>query len=203
MEQELPLEAGAEAAADYVPMIMRAMEANDIGIRTMALRSGIKKSRLGTILHRDPEKRASMTLPEFQAILRALNIDLMQAVISVEMTREMELVQDDRFTALVAMLSTLFKGLPHRLVEALQELEGMDGSEIRSEWGTYFQSAVIKRMVSVARNSARGATRFSSAAPVRSARLLRSSTPWRRERMVHGAVPAMHSSGWSQLSKCR
>jgi hypothetical protein len=54
MEQELPLEAEAEAAADYVPMIMRAMEANDIGIRTMALRSGIKKSRLGTILHRDP-----------------------------------------------------------------------------------------------------------------------------------------------------
>ena len=46
-EQELPLEAEAEAAADYVPMIMRAMEANDIGIRTMALRSGIKKSRLG------------------------------------------------------------------------------------------------------------------------------------------------------------
>ena len=147
MEQELPLEAEAEAAADYVPMIMRAMEANDIGIRTMALRSGIKKSRLGTILHRDPEKRASMSLPEFQAILRALNIDLMQAVISVEMTREMELVQDDRFTALVAMLSTLFKGLPDRLVEAGQELEGMDGSEIRSEWGTYFQSAVIKRMV--------------------------------------------------------
>ena len=132
---------------DYVPLIVRAMEAQDMGIRQMALRTSIKKSRLGVILHRDPTKRAPMTLPEFQAILRSLNIDLMQAIISVEMARDLQLMEDERFATLVAMLSTLFKGLPHRLIEALQELEGMDGSEIRKEWGTYFQSAVIKKMV--------------------------------------------------------
>lgn len=118
-----------------------------MGIRQMALRANIKKSRLGVILHRDPAKRLPMTLPEFQSILRSLNIDFMQAIISVELARDMELMDDERFGALVAMLSTLFRGLPHRLIEALQELEGMDGSEIRKEWGTYFQSAVIKRMV--------------------------------------------------------
>lgn len=132
---------------DYIPLIVHAMEAQDMGIRQMALRANIKKSRLGVILHRDPAKRLPMTLPEFQSILRSLNIDFMQAIISVELARDMELMDDERFGALVAMLSTLFRGLPHRLIEALQELEGMDGSEIRKEWGTYFQSAVIKRMV--------------------------------------------------------
>ncbi len=132
---------------DYIPLIVRAMEAQDMGIRQMALRTNIKKSRLGVILHRDPTKRAAMTLPEFQSILRSLNIDLMHAIISVEMAREFELMGDERFATLVAMLSTLFNGLPHRLIEALQDLEGMDGSEIRKEWGTYFQSAVIKKMV--------------------------------------------------------
>ncbi|MBZ6382937.1 MULTISPECIES: XRE family transcriptional regulator [Sphingomonadaceae] len=132
---------------DYIPLIVRAMEAQDMGIRQMALRTNIKKSRLGVILHRDSAKRAPMTLPEFQSILRSLNIDLMQAIISVEMARDLELMGDERFATLVAMLSTLFNGLPHRLIEALRELEGMDGSEIRKEWGTYFQSAVIKKMV--------------------------------------------------------
>lgn len=146
-EVESPCAAPPGDDPDYIPLIVRAMEAQDMGIRQMALRANIKKSRLGVILHRDPHKRAPMTLPEFQAILRSLNIDLMQAIISVEMARDMELMGDERFATLVAMLSTLFKGLPHRLIEALQDLEGMDGSEIRKEWGTYFQSAVIKRMV--------------------------------------------------------
>jgi hypothetical protein len=123
------------------------MEAQDMGIRQMALRTNIKKSRLGVILHRDPTKRAPMTLPEFQSLLRSLNIDLMHAIISVEMARDLEVMNDERFATLVAMLSTLFKGLPHRLIEALQDLDGMDGSEIRKEWGTHFQSAVIKKMV--------------------------------------------------------
>ena len=105
------------------------------------------KPRLGVILHRDPTKRAPMTLPEFQSLLRSLNIDLMHAIISVEMARDLEVMNDERFATLVVMLSTLFKGLPHRLIEALQDLDGMDGSEIRKEWGTHFQSAVIKKMV--------------------------------------------------------
>jgi hypothetical protein len=115
---------------DYIPLIVRAMEAQDMGIRQMSLRTNIKKSRLGVILHRNPAKRAAMTLPEFQSILRSLNIDLMHAIISVEMASDLKLMDDERFATLVAMLSTLFKG-----------------SEIRKEWGTHFQSAVIKKMV--------------------------------------------------------
>ena len=68
-----------------------------MGIRQMALRTNIKKSRLGVILHRDPTKRAPMTLPEFQSLLRSLNIDLMHAIISVEMARDLEVMNDERF----------------------------------------------------------------------------------------------------------
>lgn len=147
LEPDPPSAAPSGGDPDYVPLIARAMEAQDMGIRQMALRTNIKKSRLGVILHRDPTKRAPMTLPEFQSLLRSLNIDLMHAIISVEMARDLEVMNDERFATLVAMLSTLFKGLPHRLIEALQDLDGMDGSEIRKEWGTHFQSAVIKKMV--------------------------------------------------------
>ena len=73
-----------------------------MGIRQMALRTNIKKSRLGVILHRDSAKRAPMTLPEFQSILRSLNIDLMQAIISVEMARDLELMGDERFATPVS-----------------------------------------------------------------------------------------------------
>ncbi len=153
-QKSLAIDSGREgdfappSEPDYVPLIMRAMESQDLGIRQMALKVNIKKSRLGTILHRDPAKRSAMTLPEFQSILRALNIEVMHAIISVEMARDLELVGDERFLTLVSMLSTLFQGLPHRIVEALRDLEGMDGTEVHKEWGTYFQSAVIKKMVS-------------------------------------------------------
>ena len=146
-----PAKAGAcalkSAEPDYVPLINTAMDNQKLGVRQIAIKTGISKTRLGRILHRDPDQRAPMTLPEFQTILRALNMDLMHAIISVEMARDLELMGDERFTTLVTMLSTLFQGLPHRIIEALRELDGMDGTEIRKEWGGYFQAAVIRKMV--------------------------------------------------------
>lgn len=146
-ETELPSAHEAPLVHDYVPLIMQVMAAQPLGIRSLALKANIKKSRLGAILHRDPAKRSAMTLPEFQSILRALNLDLMQVIISVEVARDLGELEDERFTALVAVLTSLYRGLPQRLIEGLREIQGMDGSEIRSEWGTVLQSALVKRMV--------------------------------------------------------
>ncbi len=48
---------------------------------------------------------------------------------------------------LIAMLSEVFRGLPSMLIAALEEIEGMDGSEVRREWAGPLQTAVVQRLV--------------------------------------------------------
>ncbi len=131
----------------YVSLIQHEMEIQHLGLRAMELKTRINRARLGRILHRDATKRHPMTLTEFQALLRGLDIDPFEAMVAVELAADLAIAQDERFAKLAVMLSTLFRGLPQRLVAALHDLDGMDGSEIRQEWGTYFQSAVVNRMV--------------------------------------------------------
>lgn len=130
----------------YVLLIQHELKARHLGLRQLEGRTRINRARLGRILHRDASKRHAMTLAEFRILLDALEIDPVQAIVTVELIQDPEIAHDERFAKLAVMLSTLFKGLPQRLVEALHELDGMDGSEIRTEWGVYFQRAVVNRM---------------------------------------------------------
>lgn len=138
---------GEESGVAYVALIMHEMAARHLGLRKLELKTRINRGRLGRILHRDPAKRHPMTLAEFQMLLRALEIDPIEAIVVIELIQDLELAHDERFAKLAVMLSTLLRGLPQRLAAALTDLDGMDGSEIRKEWGTYFQSAVVNRMV--------------------------------------------------------
>jgi transcriptional regulator with XRE-family HTH domain len=145
-----PNEAGACPSDDaqlYIGVIQRAMIDKDISLRALALKAGISKSRLGRILHQNPAERTPVTLIEFQALLRSLEIDIIQAIIRVEAIRDQKILADERYVALISMLATLFKGLPSGLVEALAEIDGLDGSEVRKEWAPHLQGFVIKRMV--------------------------------------------------------
>jgi hypothetical protein len=128
-------------------MILQAMAEKDTGQRKLALKTGISKTRLALILHHDPAKRAAMTLVEFQTVLHALDINIIQAIIRVEAFRDQELLHDARYATLIAMLSEMFRGLPSMLVAALEEIEGMDGSEVRREWAGPLQAAVVQRLV--------------------------------------------------------
>lgn len=132
---------------DYIPMILQAMAEKDTGQRKLALKTGISKTRLALILHHDPAKRTVMTLVEFQTVLHALDINIIQAIIRVETFRDQALLRDARYTTLIAMLSEVFKGLPAMLIAALEEIEGMDGSEVRREWAGPLQTAVVQRLV--------------------------------------------------------
>lgn len=148
-EQAARIQGGVEDASEpgYVLLILQEMEARQLGIRRLELKTRINRARLGRILHRDPGKRCGMTLVEFRTILAALEIDPLEAIIATELVRELDLTQDARFAKVSVMLAALVRGLPQRLVEALHDLDGMDGSEIRPEWGTFFQKAVVNRMV--------------------------------------------------------
>jgi len=116
-------------------------------IRELALKTGISKSRLGLLLHSDPSKRPNLSLVEFQTILSALDISIILAIISVESAIDQKVVHDERFGTLLAMLSELFSGLPSMLIQALDEIEGIDGTEIRREWAVPLKEAVVEKLV--------------------------------------------------------
>lgn len=132
---------------DFVPLILDAMIEQSIGQRKLALKTGISKSRLGLLLHSVPDKRAIMSLSEFQRILDALDINIVQAVIAVETYHDRKLFHDERFATSIAMLTELFKGLPSMLIAALDEIEGMDGTEVRREWAGPLRQAVVEKLV--------------------------------------------------------
>lgn len=144
-------EAAAPAAHDeiwdYVPLIHEAMDERDIKQRKLALKTGISKTRLALLLHHDRSKRARMSLVEFHIILRALDIDIHHAIICVDALRDRGLLREERYATLIAMLGELFKDLPRQLIIALEEIEGIDGSEVRREWAKPLQAAVIAKLV--------------------------------------------------------
>lgn len=79
----------------YIALIQRAMQAKDISLRSLSMRAGISKSRLGRILHSNCAERASITLSEFRVLLEALEIDLIQAIIKVESIRDQKVLAVD------------------------------------------------------------------------------------------------------------
>jgi transcriptional regulator with XRE-family HTH domain len=136
-----------EQQRDFIPLILDAMSEKNIGQRKLAMRAGISKSRLGLLLHSDPAKRSTMSLSEFQKILNALEINIVQAVITVETYRDQKLFHDERFATSLAMLTEVFRDLPAMLVAALDEIEGMDGTEVRKEWAGPLRQAVVEKLV--------------------------------------------------------
>lgn len=76
-----------------------------------------------------------------------MDISIILAIISVESAIDQKIVHDERFATLLAMLSELFSGLPSMLIQALDEIEGIDGTEIRREWAAPLKEAVVEKLV--------------------------------------------------------
>ena len=134
---------------DYIPYILQAMADQNVSVRKLALKTGIRRNRLSNLLRLDldPLTRESMTLVEFQTVLHVLDIGFIQAVLGVETLRDLSLIHDGRFATMMQMISEVFASLPITLVNALNEVEGMDGTEIRREWSTPLRDGVVDRVV--------------------------------------------------------
>ncbi|WP_162928308.1 XRE family transcriptional regulator [Sphingopyxis terrae] len=132
---------------DLVPLIVNAMAEKNAGQRKLAVQSQISKSRLGLLLHSDPAKRATMSVPELRRILVALGIPLMQVAIAVDAPLVGPLFHDERFANSISMLIDAFKELPSMLVTALDEIEGLDGTEVRKEWAGPLRQAVVEKLI--------------------------------------------------------
>src|SRR3546814_6005921 len=73
------------------------MAVRDTAQRRLAHMTGISKSRLGLLLHSDPDKRSVMTLPELEKILHALGTNILQAYICIETFKGLELTDRERY----------------------------------------------------------------------------------------------------------
>ncbi len=135
-----------KARGKYVPLILHMMGREGMGQRSLSLKTGISKTRLGVLLHRDPAKRASMTVAELETILHALDTNIFQAVILMETFASETPTSDERYATLIVMLCEFFMSLPRKLIEVLDALEGSDGSEVRREWASPLQKVVVKRV---------------------------------------------------------
>lgn len=135
-----------EPQRDYVPLILQTMAVRDTAQRRLAHMTGISKSRLGLLLHSDPDKRSVMTLPELEKILHALGTNILQAYICIETFKGLKLPDRERYATVISMLCEMFAGLPRKIIEALDEINGIDGSEVKRDWGAPLQKAVVKRV---------------------------------------------------------
>lgn len=131
---------------NYVSLILHIMARDGTGQRKLSLKTGISKSRLGVLLHRDPAKRASMTVEELETILEALDTSIIPAVILMETFAQEASRAEERYGTLIVMLCEFFLSLPRKLIDVLDALEGLDGSEVRREWASPLQKAVVKRV---------------------------------------------------------
>src|SRR3546814_15196377 len=87
-----------------------------------------------------------MTLPELEKILHALGTNILQAYICIETFKGLELPDRERYATVISMLCEMFAGLPRKIIEALDEINGIDGSEVKRDWGAPPQKAVVRRV---------------------------------------------------------
>ena len=131
---------------DYVPLIRQMMADKGIAQRQLARETGVSKTRLGLLLHSDPKKRSPMPVAELETILHALDMDIVQAFVRLKAFEGLEILQRERYATLILMLCEVFVGLPRKVIEVLEELEGIDGSEVRKEWAGIVQKGVVKQL---------------------------------------------------------
>lgn len=137
---------GDELEGDYVSLILQAMAEKSTPQRKLAVLTGISKSRLGVLLHKDPEKRATMTLPEFERILHALGMNLVHAYVCLRTFKDLDAYYRKCYSTAVLMLCDICVGAPRKMIGVLEELGGIDGTEIRLNWSPAFQNAFIKKV---------------------------------------------------------
>lgn len=134
---------------DYCAFLADAVAAHSLSLRKLALITGIDRRRLADILRPKISEniRTGMTLSEFHVILRALGIRVIDAVMAVEVLTGRGILEDRRFSTMLQMVSEMMTGLPCLLAEALNEIDDLDGSEIRKDWAGPIRRGIVEKVV--------------------------------------------------------
>src|SRR3546814_3582924 len=101
------------------------------------------------MIRRPPRSTRTDTLFPYTTLFRslhALGTNILQAYICIETFKGLELPDRERYATVISVLCEMFAGLPRKIIEALDEINGIDGSEVKRDWGAPLQKAVVKRV---------------------------------------------------------
>lgn len=119
--------------------------------RMLAELTGLSKTRLGNIFHKDPDKRRPVRVTEVFILLEALQIGELEAHFASELmkcTLENAPDFDDRdYKRVVDLVSEVIRDLPVKLTAAFMHIDGLEFESIRKEHGRGIQKAVIDLVV--------------------------------------------------------
>lgn len=136
----------ADVQTAILSIILDVMTQKRLSVRALADATGIRKSRLGVVLHRNVAKRLPITVAELQSLLDALDIHIIHAWLKAEALSRLASQRDARLNRLFPLLAEFYLDLPRRLLEVMAEIEGADGTELREEWSGPLAIAVARRM---------------------------------------------------------
>ncbi len=119
---------------DYIRLIRDMMAANDTPHRSLAEKTGISKSRLGRILHKNPRKRLHMTVEELEGILSALGTNILKAFLRTEALQGLDPSDHARYGSVINLVGEIVENLGRELINTLEEMGGLDGTEPQPHW---------------------------------------------------------------------
>lgn len=131
--------------AVLIDWIRAEIKRDKLTLRKLALVCGLNKTRLGYILHPDPCKRRVAQNAEILLILKAMGLNPIQASVMMEASH----YSDETFTSLFDLLARLYVALPLLVMNAIKDIQGMDGSLIRPEWAEALAVANAKKLKEV------------------------------------------------------
>ena len=133
----------AYESTGIVEVILARMDARQISLRSVSGLTGIKRGRAHNILHRDPAKRHPMRLDEKSAILKCLDIGLMEASLAADVLSSPE-ASLSAAGSVATMLSEVLDGLPGDIIRLVEAIEGVDFMDVRPEHGRRLRALILK-----------------------------------------------------------
>lgn len=156
MQLTIPI-ANAEAQAEAIRLaveqdqavlidwIRAELKRDKLTLRKLAIACGLNKTRLGYILHPELDKRRVAQSPEIMVVLRAMGLNPIQASVVMEASH----YSDGTFSSLFDLLARLYVELPLLVMNAIKDIQGLDGSHIKPEWAEALAIGIAKKLKEV------------------------------------------------------
>lgn len=133
---------------DFVPeradFVLARMKNDDISRRQIATLTGIRRSKVHSILHSEPDKRGPMRIDEWHAILEVLKISRLEATFAIELIETDSSLSVEEISSIAGLMTELYRGLPQELVDMMRHIHGLDHGDVRKEHGGTVRRLLIQ-----------------------------------------------------------
>ena len=124
--------------------ILARMDLKGLSVRDLAAMAKIGRSRLHGGLHREPDKRIPLRMPETAAVLEALDIDPIEALFVKNMLETIDDVDFDDMLRVVSMICGMVKGLPEEIITVVKHVDGLAFDDVRPEHGEAARGLLVR-----------------------------------------------------------